>query len=261
MLPYEEIWAILKQITLNSPWFNGNKKVRGFDEELFLELVQQIDDYYISTYNYPPQIDDLVWDIPGIDFTYRYKAASSIQLKLNRLTMTKPLHKVANDILGLRFVFKTDTDTLKKLAEEFVTHCPFGEDACLIIDQTIGKKRDDGYKGIHINIRPNNTVFPIEIQFWTRTHSLLNEYLHANIYKMDDIDLNQYALDLRNWLESVPQIPESDGIRVQSYVDFIYEKAFSIEDGVLTEDEFDDLLDDDEDYLFSAFKEVKDDEK
>ncbi|QYF81177.1 hypothetical protein KY492_19810 [Brevibacterium sp. PAMC21349] len=123
------------------------------------------------------------------------------------------------------------------VVEEFVSFCPFGEEACTIIDQSNGKKKDDGYKGVHVNIRPNNTMIPIEIQFWTRPHSLLNEYLHANIYKIDNTDLNQYALDVRGWLEAVPTIPESDGISVQSYVDFIYEMAFNSEyDGL--EDEF-----------------------
>ncbi|MBT2744184.1 hypothetical protein [Bacillus sp. ISL-77] len=97
MLPYREIWVILKEIIVESPWFNGNMKVKGFNEELFLELVKQIDDYYLNTYDCPPQIDDLIWDIPGVDFSYRYKTASSIQQKLDRLDMTKPLHKVAND--------------------------------------------------------------------------------------------------------------------------------------------------------------------
>jgi hypothetical protein len=257
VLPYDEIWVIINDIVNKSPWFPGGKKVTSYEDDLFQDIVEMMDQFYLDTFDSPPKIDDLVWDKEGIDFSYRYKEASSVKLKLERLTMTKKLHKVANDILGFRFVLKTDTDKLKSIVEEFVSFCPFGDAVCTIIDQTDGKRNDDGYKGIHVNIRPNNLVIPIEIQFWTRTHALLNEYLHANIYKIDDESLNQYALDLRTWLESVPFLPESDGVAVQSYVDFIYDKAFSDEDDV------DDLYDDEVDDFLDALidEEVKDDEE
>ncbi|OAO83146.1 hypothetical protein A0O32_0423 [Anoxybacillus flavithermus] len=55
----------------------------------------------------------------------------------------------------------------------------------------------------------------------------MNEYLHEQIYKMDNDQLNQYALDLSKWLESVPRFPNSDEVAIKSYVDYIYEQAFS----------------------------------
>ncbi|MED1489178.1 MULTISPECIES: hypothetical protein [Bacillus] len=261
MLPYKELWALIGEIISESPWFPGSKRVKGFDEEIFQKLLELTEDFYLKTFEVPAKMVEMLGGLPGVDFTYRYKDAPSIKLKFERLNMEKKLFKVANDILGMRFVLKTDIETLKKIVEEFVSHCPFN-DACSIVDQTEGKKHDDGYTGIHVNIKPNNFVFPIEIQFWTRAQALLNEYLHANIYKIDNAELNQYAIDLRNWLEDVPRLPDNDGLQIQSYVDFIYEKAFADEDDEDFIDDLDDFLDDeDEDFFLSSEKEVEVDEK
>jgi hypothetical protein len=144
----------------------------------------------------------------------------------------------------MRFVIAATTEELIKVAEEFVSRCPM-ENICSITDQTTGKKNDDGYKGIHVYIRPNNHVFPIEVQFWTRTHALLNQYLHDNIYKMEDETLNQYAIDLRQWLEGVPSFSPGDGLAIKSYVDYIYEQAFSTKVEAAEDIEFDEWLEDD----------------
>lgn len=270
MLPHGEIWAIISNIIEKSPWFPGSKKVTGYEETMFHEITEMMEQFYLDTFDEPAKIDELVWDVDGVDLSYRYKEASSIKLKLERLNMTKKLYKVANDILGFRFVIKTEGLNLKSIVDEFVSFCPFGESTCTIVDQSEGKRNDDGYKGIHVNIKPNNLVIPIEIQFWTRTQALLNEYLHANIYKIDDNSLNQYAKDLRDWLESVPSFPESDKIAIQSYVDFIYEKAFSDEDDldnlIFDEDEelddyFDALLEEKDDVQYYSQEEVRNDEE
>ncbi|KIQ93188.1 hypothetical protein LH47_02736 [Anoxybacillus thermarum] len=227
MLPYKGIWGIIEKIIEHGPEIKTSRRYKGFDEELFEELKNKVEDYYLNTAEYPDKIVELIKHIPEIDFTYRYKDPASIKLKLERNQLTKQLYKIANDILGMRFIIKADTAELKQIVHEFVTCCPYGQDACNIVDQTLGKTYDDGYKAIHVYIRLNNYVFPIEIQFWTRTHALLNEYLHEQIYKMDNDQLNQYALDLSKWLESVPIFPNSDEIAIKSYVDYIYEQAFS----------------------------------
>ncbi|WP_241737786.1 hypothetical protein [Anoxybacillus flavithermus] len=79
----------------------------------------------------------------------------SIKLKLERNQLTKQLYKIANDILGIRFIIKAETAELKQIVHEFVTCCPYGQDACNIVDQTLGKTYDDGYKAIHVYIRPH----------------------------------------------------------------------------------------------------------
>lgn len=226
MLPYQEIWEEIHKIILASPAIATGRKYSEYDQELFDELTHKSFEYYINTVDFAGKIDDLTKNIESIDFTYRYKSESSIKLKLDRLNMTKQLYKIMNDMFGMRFVIKASTEELQYIVNEFVAHCPLGE-VCNITDQSAGKKNDDGYKGIHVYIRPNNLLFPIEVQFWTRTHSLLNEYLHDNIYKIDNQVLNQYALDIRDWLETVPTLPKNDKIEIISYVDYIYEQAFS----------------------------------
>ncbi|KFZ32383.1 hypothetical protein JS44_09500 [Anoxybacillus flavithermus] len=58
----------------------------------------------------------------------------------------------------MRFIIKAETTELKQIVHEFVTCCPYGQDACNIVDQTLGKTYDDGYKAIHVYVRPNNYV-------------------------------------------------------------------------------------------------------
>ncbi|MEC2304043.1 MULTISPECIES: RelA/SpoT domain-containing protein [Heyndrickxia] len=228
MLPFGEMWVKIKEIFEQSPLFSGNIRVYGFNEEVYQQLVKDSDDFKMSTLPMSQEIINMFSEIPGVDLTYRCKEASSIKIKLERLTLKKKLFKVANDILGFRFIFKTDTERLKKIVEEFVS-CSSFRDHCNVVDQTDGKRIDDGYRGIHVNIYISK-AYPIEIQFWTRTHALLNEYLHANIYKIDNMVLNQYAVDLSNWFKEVPLFPESGGLEVQSYIDFIYEKVFYSDD-------------------------------
>jgi hypothetical protein len=228
MLPYEEIWKILNNLLTKSSRTNWNKKVSGSDKEVSFDLTEQIDDYYMNTLNSLPQINDLVWDIPGADFSYRYKTACSLQYKLEGLDRTKTLYKVANDILELRFVLKTNKANLKTIVDEFVSHCPFGEQTYQIVYKTIGAEPDHGNIAVYFDLRVNNIIFPMEISFLTRTNVLLNEYLQTDVSKIDDLELVHHALDLRDWLESVSQVPEKEGNKVQSYVDYIYEKSLPL---------------------------------
>jgi hypothetical protein len=233
MLPYEEMWKILNNLLTKSSRVSRNKKVSGYDDEAFFDLTRQMDDYYLDTFNSLPQMDDLVADIPGADFTYRYKTTCTQQHKLDGLDLTKTLYNVANDILELRFVLKTNKDILKTIVEDFVSHCPFGEQGYQMVYRTIGAEPDHGNIVVYLNLRVNNMVFPIEISFLTRTNVLLNEYLQTDVNKIDDLELIHHALDLRDWLESVSQVPENEESKVQSYVDYIYEKAFLVgEEGI-----------------------------
>jgi ppGpp synthetase/RelA/SpoT-type nucleotidyltranferase len=252
MLPFDSTWELLMKIVHDGPEINTSRKIEGYNDELHEEITNKVFEYFISTVDHAEVLNNLIRNNETVDFTYRYKEDESIKLKLERLTMRKQLYKVTNDIFGMRFIVASSTEELQKIAEEFVKRCPM-EDICSIADQTLGKKNDDGYKGIHVYIKPNNHVFPIEVQFWTRTHALLNQYLHDNIYKMDNEALNMYALDLRDWLERVPAFSSGDGFTVKSYVDYIYEQAFSTkvspkDDDHITDDlddwEFDDWMED-----------------
>ncbi len=230
MLPYEEIWKILNNLLNNSSMLMGDKNNSRYEEDVFRHLIDETDDYYMNAFNLLSQIDDLVWEIPGADFSYRYKSVCSQQQKFAGLEMTKTLYKVANDLLELRFVLKTSKENLKTMVDEFVSLCPFSEVIRQIVSQTIGKETDFGYISVYLHFRVNNQLFPMKISFYTRTNVLLNEYLQADLNKIEDLEFIRHALDLRNWLESVSQIPEGNRSRVQSYVDYIYEKDFPIEE-------------------------------
>jgi hypothetical protein len=229
VLPFEEIWELIMEIhsTYDTP-FNTNKKIREYDKESVEVIIEQRNKFLFQTLEHVNRIDELMDGYNrDIDFTYRFKDEVSIRKKFSIQTMTKQLYKIANDILGMRFVLKATQDDLQQLALQFKSKCPTNTEICTISDLSEGKRNDDGYKAIHIYIRPNNKVFPIEIQLWTRTNALLNEYLHDNIYKIEDkaVELDFYAVELRDWLESVPTFKDNN---LKSYVDFIYEKGFSL---------------------------------
>ena len=83
----------------------------------------------------------------------------------------------------------------------------------------------DGYQGLHLYIKLKNNTFPVEIQFWTRTDALLNQYLRDSIdTRFNEPDVLDYATNLRTWLEKIPSVPLSKPIK--PYVDYLYEKAF-----------------------------------
>jgi hypothetical protein len=228
MLPFRFLWENINEIhSKHELPFNTNKQYREYDEELVRMIRHERDIFFDETLEDVQRIAEIMDGYNNdIDFTHRYKEEDSIEHKFRNQTITKKINKIANDILGMRFILKTDTETLQAIAQEFIQSCP-NPSICSLADQTEGKKNDDGYKGIHIYIKPNNFVFPIEIQLWTRTHALLNEYLHDNIYKTDnhmlDETLKEHALELRSWLENVPRLPSDFGI--PSYVDFLYERA------------------------------------
>lgn len=224
MLPFDAIWEIILKIhSVYETPFSLGKRYLEIESDMIEKVLNAKNDFYLATSEYAEQIENIMDGYnENIDFSFRYKEDFSIEEKLSSQTMTRQLYKIANDILGMRFIIKTTPEGLYQVAKDFVNSCP-ERNICDIVDQLGGKKHDDGYKGIHINIRPHNQVFPIEIQLWTRTHALLNEYLHDTIYKIiEDESLAPYALELRNWLEKVPTLPEDSGI--MSYVDYIYER-------------------------------------
>lgn len=228
MLPFTEIWdQILKIQESYTTKINLNTKIEDFDEELIQNLIDEKNNFYLETDQYAAAIAQMMEiheNNGAVDYSYRYKEDFSIEdkcLRHNAVDMTKQIYKIANDFLGMRFIIKADPEKLFQIAEEFINRCPL-TNVCSLVDQREGKKNDDGYKGIHIYIRTDSNTFQIEVQFWTRTHCLLNEYLHDNIYKITEEDFTEYALDLRNWLESVPRLAQDSGI--MNYVDYVYER-------------------------------------
>ncbi|MBM7854969.1 hypothetical protein JOC37_001349 [Desulfohalotomaculum tongense] len=225
MLPYSEIWENIVNIQDYQLPCNMRKTKEKVDLKLddFLELKNE---FIISTIEYAQNIDKIMEaHSQYIDFTFRYKEDDSIKRNWNKDNITKPLFKILNDIIGLRFVLPVSREELKETVEDFISSCPNGKEKCRFTDL-----ERDGYHGQHLYIKFNNNVFPIEVQFWTRTDALLNQYLRDNIYaRIDNEDIITYARSLRQWLEDIPQMPESCGIK--SYIDYLYEKAFQCNKG------------------------------
>lgn len=227
MIPNELLWRGIEEIySLHGTRLNLAEKFDGFDQETLDILIEDKDTLFNSVIETTIDIDSRMNHISSdIDFTYRFKSEISMEKKFYNLNMNKQLYKVFNDVLGMRFIMRVEPDTLIKIAESFIDSCPSTEMYnCRIADQI--QKGRNGYKGIHVYIRiRNNFAFPIEIQFWTRSHALLNDYLHDRIYKGDTDDtLNLYASDLRDWLEGVPKFPGEQEFK--SYVDYLYEKVY-----------------------------------
>lgn len=230
MLPYDTIWDLIDNIHESYEMeLNLRHTYDPNDKAFIAQVVRRHEEFTFHTLEYIKELVDILDEYEGVDFTFRYKDPISIVQKMENQTISKSLNKVINDALGLRFIINCDTDTLHGIALKLEDAYPITEGNCRVVDQTEGKRNDDGYKGIHVYSKFNNSTFPVEIQFWTRVHALLNEYLHDNIYKTGHAngELDEHALELRDWLEAVPTLPNDFG--VQSYVDFLYERKNSRE--------------------------------
>jgi hypothetical protein len=223
LLPFREIW---EQILVIQSSFALPFNIKKTDSEVGLsDILDLKSEFLLMTIEYCNKLEDIMRSYDWCDFTYRYKDDYSVERKWNNRNITKPLHKTINDILGMRFILKTNEKELLTIVEQFQTTYPSNEINSRVVDMTDGKSENDGYKGIHVYIRKNNYVFPIEVQFWSRADALINDYLRENIYtKFDDPEVKTYSNQLRRWMEKVPK--PSDEYSIMSYVDYIYERAF-----------------------------------
>lgn len=220
MLPYKEIWDnILLIQEFRLPCSTKNTKDKT---DLTLEDILSLkDEFILSTFEYSEKIDKIMaGHSPIIDFTFRYKEDSSIERNWHKEDLPRPLHKILNDILAVRFILPVNRENLNEVVQAFISSCPLGANKCRIFDL-----EKDGYHGLHLYVRFNNHVFPVEVQFWTRVDALLNQYLRDSIYtRFDEQEVITYAKLLRQWLEQIPAHLEGHGLT--SYVDYLYEKAF-----------------------------------
>lgn len=220
VLPYKEIWDNITHIQAFK--LPCNMKSSKDKIDLTLDDFKQLkDEFFMTTVEYAQNIDEItIGHNTSIDFTFRYKEDNSIERNWNKDDIPKPLFKILNDILGMRFVLPVNREVLSTVVRDFSSSCPLGEDKC----RTANLERD-GYHGLHLYIRFNNQVFPVEVQFWSRVDALLNQYLRDTIYtRFDDPEIITYANSLRQWLEGIPSFPE--GSSIKPYVDYLYEKAF-----------------------------------
>lgn len=94
-------------------------------------------------------------------FFYRVKTTESINYKIDKKQKEGkyPLNKYLNDIFGCRVLL--DTDTIDKIE-------PLLDELSQLIGFRYYKRDKDGYKGIHVYFKNNNTYFPWELQIWDR---------------------------------------------------------------------------------------------
>lgn len=220
MLPYEEIWRNILQIQEFKLSFN----ISNTKNKVALTLADVLEiksEFFLDTLEYTENIAKIMFNhTPAIDYMFRYKDDRSIERNWYKDDLPKPLFKILNDILGMRFVLPVNREELGSVIESFRKTCPLGEEKC----RTANLEKD-GYHGVHLYIKFNNFVFPIEIQFWTRVDALLNQYLRDSIYtRHDEPIIISYANLLRQWLEEIPDSPSGYGLK--SYVDYLYERAF-----------------------------------
>ena len=229
VLPFHILWeAIVTFYKTNQTTINFAKKHKVIEDDLVSSIIQAKDDVIFEFLDLFTSLEEEFNSIyTDTDFLFRFKQDDSLTTKLKAQSETRQLYKICNDVIGFRFIIKTKSDDLLSIAEEFIKNCP-NDLSCRIHDQSGGKAQNDGYKGIHVYVRNHqNNAFPIEIQFWTRTDALLNDYLHGNVYKAEERDkLIAYAVELRDWLKKLPVPPEDSEIK--SYEDYLYEKAYSM---------------------------------
>ena len=77
-----------------------------------------------------------------------------------------------------------------------------------VADMSMGKAKDDGYRGIHVYFQMSGSHYPIEIQYNTYYDRQFNNWLHKYIYKKDYDD--SVGRQLRKLYESAKNLTEQE---------------------------------------------------
>lgn len=132
-----------------------------FDHDTLMEELQEMT-YWLQE---RPELEDIALD-------YRVKSMDSIELKYQRYYPNRQVRQVFNDILGFRAFCDDYQLILAESSSEF-----------RIVDMSMGKANDDGYRGVHVYYQKDNFHYPIEVQFNTLYDRQINNWLHAYLYK------------------------------------------------------------------------------
>lgn len=187
-------------------------------EKTLEDIIETTVQYSFDTFEFANNITELTSEYEA-EFSFRYKENESLRRNWTKFEDNYPIHKIFNDTLGLRFVCKCKNEELDTIIKEFMDACPI-QGICR--SNVLAK---NGYQGIHLYIKKDNTTFPIEVQFWTRRDTLLNRYLRDTIYtRIEDQEVINYAEELRKWLNNIPNL--GGEFEINTYIDYIYEKAF-----------------------------------
>lgn len=129
---------------------------------------------------------------------YRIKSIQSAIMKYNRYYPDNQARKVFDDLLGFRSLCDNYDDVLALVDVEGIR----------VADMSMGKAKDDGYRGIHVYFQMSGSHYPIEIQYNTYYDRQFNNWLHKYIYKKDYDD--SAGRQLHKLYESAKILTEQD---------------------------------------------------
>lgn len=163
------------------------KNLHYFDRDaLFMELIK-VNEWY-----------DEYAELHELALDYRIKSIQSAIMKYNRYYPDHQARKVFDDLLGFRSLCDNYDDVLALADVEGIR----------VADMSMGKAKDDGYRGIHVYFQLSGSHYPIEIQYNTYYDRQFNNWLHKYIYKKDYDD--SVGKQLRNLYESAKILTEQE---------------------------------------------------
>lgn len=163
------------------------KNLHYFDRDaLFMELIK-VNEWY-----------DEYAELHELALDYRIKSIQSAIMKYNLYYPDHQARKVFDDLLGFRSLCDNYDDVLALADVEGIR----------VADMSMGKAKDDGYRGIHVYFQLSGSHYPIEIQYNTYYDRQFNNWLHKYIYKKDYDD--SVGKQLRNLYESAKILTEQE---------------------------------------------------
>ena len=163
---------ILKKLSYQSKLpLSLSRRIKDFDKKDLL------DDLFAGQ----EWLDEQIWNF-SLNIDYRIKSRQSIRLKYERYFETGRVNKTFNDVLGFRTICD-NYDNLRVL---------LNDSNFRIIDESNGKKVDNGYRGVHVYFQIDNNHYPIEIQYNTAYDRYFNNWLHKYVYKKYPAEIGAY---------------------------------------------------------------------
>ncbi len=117
-------------------------------------------------------LEEKIWE-QSVLIDYRIKSLQSIELKYDRYFENGRVGKTFNDLLG----FRTVCDNYS------VLDVALDDERFRLVDESKGKKIDNGYRGVHLYFQKDNHHYPLEIQYNMPYDRQFNNWLHKYVYK------------------------------------------------------------------------------
>ena len=218
----------INDYNINSKFPGMRKTIKNFDKyEVYDEVLNFILDKSIEITDLSDYISEI--ETNTINASFRIKSEQSFMQKWDKnLEKSKQLREVCNDIIGIRIIVDMSRENIKDNVNNIIAYnLEHKIDVVNMYDNT--KSFDDGYRGIHMYFRNNSKCFQIEVQIWNQEDALLNFYTHDIIYKKsNNNELSYYSYELRNWIESMPKIPNDVEV---DFIKYLYKFVYSEQGG------------------------------